>query len=70
MLGRGLELVREFTFRPVEPLLRVELAELAKQLGDEDGRQRELREAHRLLTEIGAIVRAERLAGELATPTA
>jgi hypothetical protein len=35
---------------------------------DDEGRERELREAHRLFTEIGASGHAERLAGELAMP--
>ena len=45
----------------------VRLAELARQSGQEEERQRELREAHRLFSEIGASGHAERLAGELAT---
>jgi len=48
-----------------EPLLHIERAELACLLGDEVTRQRELREAHRLLTEMGATARAERVAREL-----
>ena len=44
------------------------IAELARQSGDEEGHERELREAHRLFTEIGASGHAERLAGELAMP--
>ena len=36
--------------------------------GDEEERQQELREAHRLFTAIGATGHAERLAGELAMP--
>lgn len=46
----------------------VELAELARQCGDEEGHERGLGEAHRLFTEIGAIGHAERLSAELATP--
>jgi hypothetical protein len=38
-----------------------------RQSGDEEGRERELREAHRLFTEIGATGQAERLSAELAT---
>jgi adenylate cyclase len=67
-LGRALELARETGAKAYEPLVHVELAELARQNGDEDGHERELREAHRLFTEIGASGHAERLAGELAMP--
>jgi hypothetical protein len=35
-------------------------------LGDETGRKRELGEAHRLFAEMGATVRVERVARELA----
>ena len=67
-LERAGELARSTGMRSVEPMIHVELAELAHQNGDEDERQRELREAHRLFTEFGATGHAERLAGELATP--
>jgi tetratricopeptide (TPR) repeat protein len=67
-LARALELARETGARAHEPLVHVELAELARQRGDEDGHERELREAHRLFTEVGASGHAERLAGELAMP--
>jgi hypothetical protein len=46
--------------------LHVERAELARLVGDEAARERELREAHRLFTEIGAPIRAEQVAKELA----
>jgi tetratricopeptide (TPR) repeat protein len=49
-----------------EPFLHVERAELARLTGDERSRQRELREAHRLFLEIGAPIRAEQVAKELA----
>ena len=49
-----------------EPFLHVERAELARLNGDEAARQRELREAHRLFLEIGAPIRAEQVAKELA----
>ena len=55
--------------RSVEPMIHVELAELAHQSGVEEERERELRDAHRLFTEVGATGHAERLAGKLATPT-
>jgi hypothetical protein len=53
-----------------EPFLHVERAELARLTGDEASRQRELREAHRLFTEMGAPIRADRVAKELALATA
>jgi hypothetical protein len=49
-----------------EPFLCVERADLARLNGDEPARQRELREAHRLFTEIGATIRAEEVAKALA----
>ncbi len=61
-LDEALALARSTGAASYEPLIRVELARLA---GDEDRRQRELREAHRLFTEMGATVHAERLAKEL-----
>ena len=48
-----------------EPFLHVERAELARLTGDGAACQRELREAHRLFTEIGAPIRAEQVAREL-----
>jgi adenylate cyclase len=66
-LARALQLTRDTGAKAYEPLIHVELAELARQSGEEEERQRELREAHRLFTEIGASGRAEGLAGELAT---
>jgi hypothetical protein len=50
----------------VEPFVWVERAELARLAHDETARQRELREAHRLFLEIGAPIRAEQVAKELA----
>src|SRR5262249_27845751 len=41
-----------------DPFLHVERAELARLIGNEPPRQCELREAHRLFTEIGAPIRA------------
>jgi class 3 adenylate cyclase/tetratricopeptide (TPR) repeat protein len=66
-LARALELARDTGARAFEPLVHVELAELARQSGDQGGRERELREAHRLFAEIGASGHAEHLAAELAT---
>jgi tetratricopeptide (TPR) repeat protein len=68
-LERARELTRSTGMRSVEPMIHVELAELAHQNGDEDERQRELREAHRLFTEIGSTGHAERLSAELAMLT-
>src|SRR5262249_55226102 len=48
-----------------EPFLNVERAELARLIGDEPARERELREAHRLFTQIGAPIRAGEVAKEL-----
>jgi ATP/maltotriose-dependent transcriptional regulator MalT len=67
-LARTLDLARDTGVRVIEPMILVELTELARQSGDEDGRERELREAHRLFTETGATGYAERL--ELELPTA
>jgi hypothetical protein len=67
-LARALELARETDAKAFEPLVHVELAELAHQTGDQEGRERELREAQRLFTEIGATGHAERLSAELALP--
>jgi hypothetical protein len=48
-----------------EPFLHVERAELARLLGDDETRQNELREAHRLFVEIGAPIRAAAIAREV-----
>jgi hypothetical protein len=48
-----------------EPFLHVERAELARLTGDEARHELELREAHRLFTEIGAPIRAAEVAKEL-----
>jgi len=45
-----------------EPFLCVERAELARVNGDEAARERALREAHRLFTEMGASIRATEVA--------
>jgi tetratricopeptide (TPR) repeat protein len=67
-LARTLELASDTGAKAFEPLIHVELAELARQSGEEERRERELREAHRLFTKIGATGHAERLARELAMP--
>jgi class 3 adenylate cyclase/tetratricopeptide (TPR) repeat protein len=51
--------------RVFTPQVHVVRAELARVLGDEATRQRELREAHRLFTEMGATARAEQVVKEL-----
>jgi adenylate cyclase len=67
-LAQTLELARETGAKTFEPLVHVELAELSRQLGEKERRERELHEAHRLFTEIGASGHAERLSAQLATP--
>jgi tetratricopeptide (TPR) repeat protein len=66
-LTRAQELVDNTGAHGHEPTIRVELAELAHQNGDEAERERALREAHRLFTQTGATGHAERLASQLAT---
>jgi hypothetical protein len=51
--------------RVFTPQVYVERAALARVLGDAEGHQRELREAHRLFSEMGATARAEQVAKEL-----
>jgi tetratricopeptide (TPR) repeat protein len=64
-LDRALELVEETGSRVFVPEVHQERAELARLRGDDATRERELREAHRLYTEMGATGHAERLAREL-----
>ena len=52
--------------KALEPIVRVELANLARLRGDEAGQERELRAAHRLFLEIGAPLRAEQIEREIA----
>ena len=69
ILDRGFALVKETGAAIMEPFLRMELAELARVTGDTDTRDRELREAQCLFTEMGAPIRAQQvealLAGEM-----
>ena len=58
-------LVEETGSRSQEPFIHEELAKLARLTGDDATYQRDLREAHRLFTEMGATGHAERLAKEL-----
>jgi class 3 adenylate cyclase/tetratricopeptide (TPR) repeat protein len=64
-LARVTTLVEETGARVWMPFIHVERAALAQLMGDETARQRELREAHRLFTEMGATGHAVRVAKEL-----
>ncbi len=64
-LERAAECVEITGARSYLPQIAVERAKLARLEGDEAGRERHLREAHRLYTEIGATGYAERVAREL-----
>jgi hypothetical protein len=55
-------LVESTGIRGWQPFLHVERAELAQLLGDGAARERELREANRLFTEMGAVGHVARLA--------
>jgi class 3 adenylate cyclase len=68
-LERALALVRDTGARGFEPHVYLERAALARLTGDEATRERELREAHRLFTEIGAPIRAAEVAKELGLAT-
>jgi class 3 adenylate cyclase len=59
------ELIEETGAECYRPELHELRAELARALGDEAGRERELRESHRLYSEVGATGHARRLADEL-----
>jgi hypothetical protein len=63
-LGRAEELIEEFGARVYRPRVCEERAELASLRGDAAARARELREAQRLYTEMGATGHAERMARE------
>jgi hypothetical protein len=65
-LSEAQALVEETGGRSREPLIHEERAELARLTGDDATYQRELREAHRLFTEMGATGHAERVGRELA----
>jgi class 3 adenylate cyclase/tetratricopeptide (TPR) repeat protein len=64
-LRDAMALVEATEARARAPFIHVERAALAHLLGDEAVRARELHEAHRLFTEMGAPVRAEQMAQEL-----
>src|SRR5438034_1247288 len=65
-LRDAMALVEAIEARAFAPFIHVERAALAHLLGDATARQRELREAHRLFTEMGAPIRAEQVSRELA----
>jgi tetratricopeptide (TPR) repeat protein len=65
-LERAESLVRSTGAEAQIPSIHLARAELAGVLGDEATRKRELREAHRLYTEMGATGHAERVASDLA----
>ena len=66
VLDRACELIDETGARVYEPFIRMERAELARLTGDGPARERELREAHRLFTDMGAPIRAEQVEALLA----
>jgi hypothetical protein len=60
-LARALALIEVTGVISEAPFIRVDWAEPARLSGDESTRQRELREAHRLFTAMGATGHAERI---------
>jgi adenylate cyclase len=64
-LTRTLELCEQIGYRILVPRVSELRAELLGALGDADARERELRAAHRLFSEMGATGHAKRLAREL-----
>jgi tetratricopeptide (TPR) repeat protein len=64
-LARAQVLIEETGARGYAPFVQEERAKLARLLGDDATRERELREAHRLFVEMGATGHAQRLAKEL-----
>jgi hypothetical protein len=65
LLVRELQLIEEIGSTQLRPRNCTARAGLARLLGDDAGRERHLREAHRLYTEMGATGHAERLTREL-----
>ena len=65
-LVKAAELLHEGGIRIHEPKLHEVRADLARREGDPAAAERELREAHRLFTEMGATGHAERVARKLA----
>ena len=66
-LSRASELARATKAKIYQPLIHVELAELARQSGNHEAYTEELRTAHRLFRRIGATGQAKRVEVELAT---
>jgi class 3 adenylate cyclase/tetratricopeptide (TPR) repeat protein len=64
-LAEAMTIVQEAGAKSQEPFIHEERAALARLLGDDATHQRELREAHRLFTEVEATGHAARLAKEL-----
>ncbi|MGH7287136.1 MAG: tetratricopeptide repeat protein, partial [Myxococcota bacterium] len=64
-LAEAEALVESTGIRSWQPFIHVERAELARLVGDETTRERELREAHRRFTDMGAAAHAERVARAL-----
>src|SRR5262249_8587958 len=64
-LGDAFRSSRQIGMKLVEPFIYLRRAELARLSDDETARQRELREAYRQFTEMGATVRAAEVAKEL-----
>jgi hypothetical protein len=67
-LTRALRLARRSRTKIFEPLIHVELAELARASGDSGRREQELLDARRLFTDVGAPAQAARLASEAPLP--
>jgi len=59
------KLAQRMGFKLFDPFVCLERAELARLTANGTTRQRELLEAHRLFTEMGATIRAEEVAKEL-----
>jgi class 3 adenylate cyclase/tetratricopeptide (TPR) repeat protein len=64
-LGEAEALVETTGLRSWQPFIQLERAELARLVGDEDARQRELHKAHILFSEMGATAHVERIAAEI-----
>jgi hypothetical protein len=64
-LAQASSLVGETGAARYAPFIHLERAELARRLGDDTARRRELSEAHRLFVAMGATARAERVAQDL-----
>jgi hypothetical protein len=66
-LNEAAALVSATEAQAYTPDIHVERARLARLTGDEAGHVRELREAHRLFSAMGATIRADLVARELGT---